>query len=166
MSEIEFSRKLSEMELKEYKGSIETGKQISTPMRIDFNSSPVFQVHCLNDCSMNGPDLLNDLSGTVLRIREDEVAFIGDIRIRILEVDHHVHGFLRRNSQTDRASDVYVNTVLTFRDKPAPAMPQQRYERRQTKQKKLSRKQQRFSKKTHTWTMYAILPAPEKKNDG
>ena len=78
---------------------------------------------------MKGPDLLNDLFGVVLRFRENEIAFIGDIskmyhRIRIPEADQHVHRFLWRNLQTDREPDVYVKTVLTFGDKPAPAMAQ------------------------------------------
>jgi len=45
-------------------------------------------------------------------------------RIRIPEADQHVHRFLWRNMDTDRAPDVYVKTVLTFGDKPAPAMAQ------------------------------------------
>ncbi|XP_068670912.1 uncharacterized protein [Montipora capricornis] len=78
---------------------------------------------------MKGPDLLNDLFGVVFRFRENQVAFIGDIskmyhRIRIPEMDHHVHRFLWGNLQTHRELDVYVKTVLTFGDKPAPAMAQ------------------------------------------
>ena len=78
---------------------------------------------------MKGPDLLNDLFGVVLRFRENEVAFIGDIskmyhRIRIPETNQHVHRFLWRNLQADREPDIYVKTVLTFGDKPAPAMAQ------------------------------------------
>ena len=45
-------------------------------------------------------------------------------RIRIPEIDQHVHRFLWRNLQTHREPDVYVKTVLTFGDKPAPAMAQ------------------------------------------
>ena len=45
-------------------------------------------------------------------------------RIRIPEADQHVHRFLWRNLQTNREPDVYVKTVLTFGDKPAPAMAQ------------------------------------------
>ena len=45
-------------------------------------------------------------------------------RIRIPEMDQHVHRFLWRNLQTHREPDVYVKTVLTFGDKPAPAMAQ------------------------------------------
>ena len=45
-------------------------------------------------------------------------------RIRIPEADQQVHRFLRRNLKTDQEPDVYVKTVLTFGDKPAPAMAQ------------------------------------------
>ena len=79
------------------------------------------------EVKMKGPDLLNDLFGVVLRFKENEIAFIGDIskmyhRIRIPEADQHVNRFLWRNLYTDRKPDVYVKTVLTFGDKPAPAM--------------------------------------------
>eukprot|EP00112_Aurelia_sp_Birch-Aquarium-sp1_P026220 Seg9160.2 transcript_id=Seg9160.2/GoldUCD/mRNA.D3Y31 product="hypothetical protein" protein_id=Seg9160.2/GoldUCD/D3Y31 len=78
---------------------------------------------------MKGPDLLNNLFGVNLRFREREVALIGDIlkmyhRILIPERDHHVHRFLWRNLESNREADVYVKTVLTFGDKPAPAMAQ------------------------------------------
>ena len=45
-------------------------------------------------------------------------------RILIPERDQHVHRFLWRNLKTFREPDVYVKTVLTFGDKPAPAMAQ------------------------------------------
>ena len=38
--------------------------------------------------------------------------------------DQHVHRFLSRNLDADRKPDVYVKTVLTFGDKPAPEMTQ------------------------------------------
>ena len=137
MSEMAFSRKLSKQELEEYNGPIHyishhevlRPESKSTPVRVVFNSSAVFRGHRLNDYWMKGPDLLNDLFGMVLRFRENEVAFIGDIskmyhRIRIPEADQHVHRFLWRNLKTDRKPDVYVKTVLTFGDKPTPVMAQ------------------------------------------
>ena len=45
-------------------------------------------------------------------------------RVLIPEADQHVHRFLWRNLDTSRPSDTYVKTVLTFGDKPAPAMAQ------------------------------------------
>ncbi|PFX14529.1 hypothetical protein AWC38_SpisGene21308 [Stylophora pistillata] len=78
---------------------------------------------------MKGPDLLNSLFGVVLRFREKEVELVGDIskmyhRILIPEQDHQVHRLLWRNLETSHQPDVYVKTVLTFGDKPAPAMAQ------------------------------------------
>ncbi|XP_067051157.1 uncharacterized protein [Acropora muricata] len=137
MKELQFSRRLTEKEAREYSGPVHfishhevlRPESKSTPVRIVFNSSAAFQGHKLNEYWMKGPDLLNDLFGVVLRFRENQVAFIGDIskmyhRIRIPEMDQHVHRFLWRNLQTHREPDVYVKTVLTFGDKPAPAMAQ------------------------------------------
>ena len=137
MNQLQFSRRLTEKETREYSGPVHyishhevlRPESKSTPVRIVFNSSAAFQGHKLNEYWMKGPDLLNDLFGVVLRFRENQVAFIGDIskmyhRIRIPEMDQHVHRFLWRNLQTHREPDVYVKTVLTFGDKPAPAMAQ------------------------------------------
>ena len=101
----------------------------STPVRIVFNSSASYQGHKLNDYWFKGPDLLNNLFGVVLRFRENEVAVSGDIskmyhRVLIPKEDQDVHRFLWRNLETQREPDVYVKKVLTFGDKPAPAMAQ------------------------------------------
>ena len=45
-------------------------------------------------------------------------------RVLIPERDQHVHRFLWRNFNTQRGPDAYVKPVLTFGDKPAPAMSQ------------------------------------------
>ena len=137
MNEMNFSRQLTNEELRDYKGPVHyiphhailRPEKKSTPVRIVFNSSSVFQGHQLNDYWMKGPDLLNNLFGINLRFREREVALIGDIskmyhRILIPERDQHVHRFLWRNLEKDKEPDVYVKTVLTFGDKPAPAMAQ------------------------------------------
>ena len=137
MKELQFARKLTEEEAREYAGPVHyishhevlRPENKSTPVRIVFNSSAAFQGHRLNDYWMKGPDLLNDLFGVLLRFREHQVAFLGDIskmyhRIRIPEMDQQVHRFLWRNLETNREPDVYVKTVLTFGDKPAPAMAQ------------------------------------------
>lgn len=44
--------------------------------------------------------------------------------VLIPERDQHVHRFLWRNLEMEREPDGYVKTVLTFGDKPAPAMAQ------------------------------------------
>ncbi|PIK50987.1 hypothetical protein BSL78_12116 [Apostichopus japonicus] len=78
---------------------------------------------------MKGPDLLRDLFGVLVRFRERPVGVCGDIskmyhRVLIPEIDQHVHRFLWRDMQTDKKPDVFMKTVVTFGDKPAPAMAQ------------------------------------------
>ena len=137
METLKFARKLSKEEMENYKGPVHyishhavvRPEKKSTPVRIVFNSSSVYQGHKLNDYWKKGPDLLNNLFGVVLRFREKEVAISGDIskmyhRVLIPERDQHVHRYVWRNFETSRDPDVYVKTVLTFGDKPAPAMAQ------------------------------------------
>lgn len=137
MESMKFARKLSKEEQDRYHGPVHyiphhavlRPDKKSTPVRIVFNSSSAFQGHALNDYWKKGPDLLNGIFGVVLRFREKEVAVLGDIskmyhRILIPERDQHVHRFLWRDMETDREPDTYVKTVLTFGDKPAPAMAQ------------------------------------------
>ncbi|XP_033643441.1 uncharacterized protein LOC117303376 [Asterias rubens] len=137
MVEKKFARKLSEAELKSYKGPVHyishhgvlRPESKSTPLRIVFNSSATYHGQCLNDYWYKGPDLLNNLFGVIMKFRENEVAVIADIskmyhQILIPERDQHVHRFLWRDLNTDRTPDIYVKTVLTFGDKPAPAMAQ------------------------------------------
>ena len=137
MEEMNFSRKLTKEEMEVYKGPVHymahhavlRPESASTPVRIVFNSSSSYQGHKLNDYWMKGPDLLNNLFGVILRFRERETAIVGDIskmyhRVLIPEEDQHVHRFLWRNLDESREPDVYMKTVLTFGDKPAPAMAQ------------------------------------------
>ena len=137
MNELKFARKLSDVEIKDYKCPVHyvSGNEVlgpekkSTPIWIVFNPSANFKGHCLNDYWMKGPDLLNSLFGVILCFRENVVAVSGDIskiyhKILIPERDQHVHCFLSRNLETSRDPDIFVKTVLTFGDKPAPAMAQ------------------------------------------
>ena len=137
MKEMNFASKLTRKEIEEYKGPVDyishhvvlRPDSLSTPLRIFFNSSSSYQGHELNEYWRKGPDLLNDLFGVILRFREKEVAVIADIskmyhRVLIPVEDRHVLKFLWRNLETDRPADIYVMNVLTFGDKPAPAMAQ------------------------------------------
>ena len=137
MEDMSFSRKLSEQEINDYKGPVHyishhavlRPESTSTPVRIVFNSSATYQGHKLNDYWQKGPDLLNGLFGVILRFRENKVALTADIskmyhRVLIPLEDQHVHRFLWRNFEIDRPPDTYVMKVLTFGDKPAPAMAQ------------------------------------------
>ena len=128
MVKMNFCRKLSEDKVKNYKGPVHyiphhaviRPEKKSTPVRIVFNSSSVFQGHKLNDYWMKGPDLLNNLFGVVLCFGEREVALVGDISIYPNEISMFTVSY----GETSRKPDVYVKTVLTFGDKPAPAMAQ------------------------------------------
>ena len=131
-----FAKKLTHDEVTSYDGPIHyishhevlRPDNKSTPIRIVFNSSSNFQGHVLNDYWMKGADLLNDLFGVILRFRENEHAFVGDIskmyhRVLIPESDQHIHRFLWRNFE-NRKPDIYVMKVVTFGDKPAASMAQ------------------------------------------
>ena len=137
MEELKFSRKLTAEDIENYEGPVHyiahhmvlRPDSESTPLRIVFNSSSSFHGHKLNDYWMKGPNLLNNLFGVILRFREKETAIVGDIskmyhRVLIPERDQHVHRYLWRGMDASREPDVYAKTVLTFGDKPAPAMAQ------------------------------------------
>jgi hypothetical protein len=136
MNDLNFARKLEEKEIN-YNGhihyiahhSVVKSQSKSTPIIIVFNSSSVYQCQCLNDYWLKGPDLLNNLFGVILRFRENKVALNAYIskmyhRVLIPLEDQHVHRFLWRNMERNRPPDTYVMNVITFGDKPAPAMAQ------------------------------------------
>ncbi|XP_063959312.1 uncharacterized protein LOC135154982 [Lytechinus pictus] len=137
MVQMGFARKMTIEEMESYEGPVHyiphhavlRPEKKSTPIRIVFNSSSVYAGKCLNDFWMKGPDLLNNLFGVILRFRERSVAVCADIskmyhRVLIPESDQHVHRFLWRDLQVNRKPDTYVMQVVTFGDKPAPAMAQ------------------------------------------
>ncbi|KAK3748966.1 hypothetical protein QZH41_006852 [Actinostola sp. cb2023] len=128
MEDMGFSRKLTQQEMKTYSGPVHyvahhavvRPEKKSTPIRIVFNSSAIFQGHTLNDYWNKGPDLLNSF-------RENRIAVCADIAkmyhmIIIPLFDQHVHKFIWRNLETERQPDTYIKTVLTFGDRPSPTM--------------------------------------------
>ena len=137
LEEMGFAKKLSADDMRKHEGAVHyishhaivRPEKKSTPIRIVFNSSASFNGHRLNDYWMKGPDLLNNLIGVLLRFRENEVALCADIskmyhRVAIPERDQHVHRFLWRDMDRSRAPDVYMMKVVTFGDRPAPAIAQ------------------------------------------
>ena len=113
-----FSRKLSKEELEKYMGPVHyiphhaviQPESKSTPVKVVFNSSSVYQGHALNDFWLKGPNLLNSLFGVILSFQEREVAVMGEIsnmyhRVLIPEKDQHVHCFLLKNFNTQREPD-------------------------------------------------------------
>ena len=130
MEDMTFSRKLTKKEIEEWKGPVHyishhaviRPEKRSTPVRIVFNGSATYEGHTLNDYWYKGPDLLNNLFGVIFRSREN--LFISKMYhiVSIPLADQHVHRFVWRNCETEREPDIYVKTVLTFGDRPAPAM--------------------------------------------
>ena len=132
MIEREVARKLSQTELKNYKGPIyyiphhEVLKpnSKSTLVRIVFNSSARYMGHMLNDYWAKGPHLLNDLLGVLIWFREYNIAMIGDIKkmyhtVKIKPIEQHTHRFLWRDMDTGRPPDMYVIQRVSFGDKPS-----------------------------------------------
>ena len=129
------ARKLTEEELKTYRGPFhyilhhEVLKPDSktTPVRIVFNSSANYMGPVLNEYWAKGPDLLNNLLGILIRFRENEVAFIGDVRkmyhtVHTKEIDQHTHRFLWRNMDVMKHPDTYVIQLVSFGDQPSGAI--------------------------------------------
>ena len=129
------ARKLTKAELKNCKGPkhyISHHKVLkpdskSTPDRIVFNSSAKYMGHVLNEYWAKGPDLLNNILAVLLRFRENEVAFIRDIKkmyhtVATNVLDQHTHRFLWREMETTREPDIYVIQRISFGDKPSGAI--------------------------------------------
>ena len=131
------ARIISEDELKAYKGpkyyishhDVLKPESQSTAMRIVFNSSAKLKGLCLNDCLAKGPSLLNNMLGILMRFRQDQFAFIGDISkmfhsIDIPKEDQMTHLFLWRDIQTDIKPNTYAITAVNMGDRPASAIAQ------------------------------------------
>ena len=100
----------------------------STPVRIIFNSSQVYQGMSLNSSLAKGPDCyMNNLIGILLHWRVEQVALVGDIRkmfpsIHLKPLEQHCHRFLWRDLETDQEQDVYVMTQVNMGNTLAPAI--------------------------------------------
>ena len=129
------ARKLTKTELRNNKGPIHyishhevlKPDSKSTPVRIVFNSSEKYMGHVLNEYWAKGPDLLNNILVVLLRFREYEVAFIGDIKkmyhtVATNVLDQHTYRFLWRDMETTQEPDIYVIQRVSFGDKPSGAI--------------------------------------------
>ena len=130
------ARKVTDKELQEWSGpkfyishlAVVNRHSNSTPVRIVFNSSQVFQGVSLNSCLAKGPDCyLNNLIGVLLRWREEQTALTGDIKkmfnsIHLKPLEQHCHRFLWRDLNVQREPDVYVIERVNMGDTPAPAI--------------------------------------------
>ena len=130
------ARKLSKTELNDWKGpvfyishlAVSNEKSKSTPVRIVFNSSQLYQGKSLNNCLAKGPDSYrNSGLGILLKWREESVALVGDIKkmfhsVYLKSVEQHCHRFLWRELDESRAPDVYIMERVNMGDRPAPAI--------------------------------------------
>lgn len=100
----------------------------STPVRIVFNSSQLYQGRSLNSCLAKGPDCyMNNVLGILLLWREEQVALVGDIRkmfnsIHLRPLQQHCHRFLWCHLMTDRDPDEYIITRVNMGDTLTPAI--------------------------------------------
>ena len=82
------ARKLTTQEIQDYKGPVHyishhdvlKADSKTPPVRIVLNSSANYMGHVLDEYWAKGPDLLNNLLGILVRFRENEVAFVGDVK--------------------------------------------------------------------------------------
>ena len=130
------ARKLEPAEINQWEGprfyishlAVLNPKSKTTPVRIVFNSSQNYQGKSLNSFLAKGPDAyVNNLTGILLRWRENSQVLVGDIRkmynsVYINDVEQHCHRFLWRNLDDTRPPDVYIIQRVNMGDKPAGAI--------------------------------------------
>ena len=123
----DLARKLTQDEIDSYKGpvfylshhGILKPDSESTPSRIVFNSFTTSKGQVLNNYWAKGPDLLNNLLGSFIRFRENNIAMTADINkmyhaVRISEQDQHTHRFFWRDMDISRDPDTYIVTLVSF----------------------------------------------------
>ena len=131
------ARIVTNAELEEYQGpkfyiahhAVMKPESKSTPCRIVFNSSSKFYGKSLNDFLAKGPSLLNNMLGILLRFRQNQVAFIGDIKkmfhsIEIPNEDQMTHLFLWRDLDITKEPTTYAITRVNMGDRPSSAIAQ------------------------------------------
>ena len=135
MIERRVARKLTQTEVDNYKGPIHyishhdvlKPDSKSTPVRIVFNSSASYMGQVLNEYWAKGPDLLNNHLGILVRFRENEIGFMGDVKkmyhtVKTRTIEQHTHRFLWRDMNINREPDTYVIQRVSSRDKPSGAI--------------------------------------------
>lgn len=113
--------------------AVKNAKSTSTPLRVVFNSSNKAGKSgiSLNSCLAKGPEAyMNKLHAVLMRFRQYNMAFIGDISKMYHSValsidDQHCHRFYWRDLDTSRDPDTYVMTRVNMGDVPAAAIAQE-----------------------------------------
>eukprot|EP00794_Sanderia_malayensis_P002620 gene2620-3033_t len=96
----------------------------NTKVRIVFDSAAKVKGVSLNDLLEKGPNLLNDLTGILLRFRRYRYAIAGDISKMFLQIllspeDQIFHRFLWRKDPKDKP-EIYQFKSVIFGDAPSP----------------------------------------------
>jgi len=96
----------------------------NTKVRIVFDSAAKVKGVSLNDLLEKGPNLLNDLTGILLRFRRYKYAVAGDISKMFLQIllnpeNQVFHRFLWRKD-TQHRPEVYQFKTVIFGDAPSP----------------------------------------------
>ena len=81
----------------------------------------------LNEYWAKGPDLLNNLLGILVRFRENEISFMGDVKkmyhtVKTRTIEQHTLRFLWRDMNIDREPDTCVIQRVSFGDKQSGAI--------------------------------------------
>lgn len=102
--------------------------KVKRKLRVVFDCSRKFRGVSLNDALLTGPDLLNRLSGVLMRFREEEIAFAGDVEQMFmqLKVPKQHRDFMRilwwPNGQTSSKLQQYRLTSHTFGAVSSPSI--------------------------------------------
>ena len=96
----------------------------NTKVRIVFDSAAKIKGVSLNDLLEKGPNLLNDLTGILLRFRRYKYAVAGDISKMFLQIllnldDQVFHRFLWRKDPQQKP-EIYQFKTVIFGDAPSP----------------------------------------------
>ena len=133
----EVARRVTREELESYTGpvyylahhAVLKPSSKTTKCRIVFDSKASYLGLSLNDCLAKGPSLLNALLGVLLRFRQHQYAFIGDIRkmyhaIGIPKRDQMMHLFVWRNCCEEQSIETYAITAVNMGDRPSATIAQ------------------------------------------
>ncbi|KAJ7999296.1 hypothetical protein DPEC_G00213950 [Dallia pectoralis] len=102
--------------------------EVTTPVRLVWNSSQKFRGQSLNDLLIKGPDVLNNIRAVLIRFRQGVFAALGDIRkmynsVWLEDQEVHLHRFLWRDSEEEDIQE-YAITRVNIGDKPAGCIAQ------------------------------------------
>ena len=123
------ARKLTENEAASYEGPVHyfphrevlKPDSASTKFRIVVDPSSSYMGHILNNYWAKGPCITNELLTVLLRFRQRNIAFVGDISkmymIRLSTIDQYIHRFLWRDGDKSKVPDQYILEAMLFGDR-------------------------------------------------